>query len=85
MIIYLKYVDNDIWDTVENCYTFPTYKVGNLDITKHRDEWDFVDKKYFSLHAEVRNTLISSVDENEYNCISYYLIVKEIWNTLVAN
>ena len=73
MSVYLKSVDYDIWDTVENGYTLQLCKVDNQNITKNRDEWDLVDKNNFSLNAKAMNILISSLNKIDYIHISHCL------------
>ena len=61
MVIYLKYVNFDLWNIFVNGYTY------SKNIYK---EWNENEKKFATLNAKELNILFCAINEEQFNRIS---------------
>jgi len=70
MIIYLQYIDYDLWLFIKNRPHKPTKMKNDIMISKPRSEYTDDDKKLFSMDAKIMNTLYCALSRSEFNRIS---------------
>ncbi|XP_022866058.1 uncharacterized protein LOC111385861 [Olea europaea var. sylvestris] len=87
MMIYVQFIDYNIWKVIEYGPYAPTKTIkvdGSLDQTlpKSREEYDDEDKRKLSLNAKAKNLLYCALDRNEFNQISTCDSAYDIWYAL---
>ena len=82
MRIYVQSVDYELWRIIVNRSKIPIIRVEGKDEFKSESTWDENDLKILQSNAKVMNILYCALDPNEYNRISTYKSIKEIWDKL---
>jgi len=70
MVIYLKYIDYNLWLFIKNGPHKPTKIENDIMIHIPRIKYTDNDKKLFSMDAKVVNTLYCALSISEFNRIS---------------
>ncbi|KAK8264230.1 hypothetical protein V6Z12_D12G095400, partial [Gossypium hirsutum] len=72
--LFIQANDYEVWRIVTNGPSIP--------IKREENEWDENGIKKLQLNAKVMHTLFCALGSNEYNRVSLYDNVKEIWDKL---
>jgi hypothetical protein len=70
MVIYIQYIDYDLWLFIKNGPHKPTKIENDIMIHIPRTEYTDNDKKLFSMDAKAMNTLYCALSISEFNRMS---------------
>jgi len=82
MIIYLQFIDYDLWLSIENRHHKPTKIENNIMILKPRSEYTNGDKKLLSMEAKTMNTKCCAMSISEFNRTTSCKNARDIWHAL---
>ena len=82
MIAFLKSIDNEVWNCVEDGYTPPTIEVDGKIILKPKSEWSKEEKHASNCNSKAINGIYNGLTPSEFQRISSCATAKETWNIL---
>ena len=82
MIGFLKSIDDDVWDIIEEGYSKPTIIANGKTITKPKAQWSKDDKYAFNCNNKAMNGTYNEVSTEEFRRISICKTAKEAWEVL---
>jgi len=84
MKIFMEFIDQGIWYSIENDPYIPKFKKNGSFITKPWSQWTNDECKMAKLDCTAQNIIASALDTNEFFRISKCKIAKDMWDTLKA-
>ena len=82
MIGFLKSIDDDVWDIVEEGYSKPTIVADGKTIPTHKAQWSKDDKHVSNCNNKAMNGIYNGVSAEEFRRISTCKTAKEAWEVL---
>ena len=82
MSIYIQSIDYKIWNVIMKCTLIPMKNVDDTLVEKSEHELNDKDLDMLQLNAKAMNLLYCALDANDFNRISGYISIKEIWDKL---
>jgi hypothetical protein len=83
MIIYLPFINYDLWLSIENGPYRPIKIDNGIEILKSRTEYG--DKKLLSINAKAINTLYCVLNISEFIIITSCKNTRDTWHALDAS
>jgi len=78
MKIFIEFIDQRIWDSIENGHYIPKFKKDNSLIAKLLSKWTNDECKMAQLDRSAQNIIVSALDTNEFFRISKCKTAKDI-------
>ncbi|GAV62603.1 UBN2 domain-containing protein [Cephalotus follicularis] len=83
MIIFIQFLDYNLWDLIVDGPSLPTTKIERGEIisnpkTSYNDE----DRKRVQMNAKAKHIIIFAINSNDFNRVSSCISAKKIWDRL---
>eukprot|EP00268_Persea_americana_P055433 TRINITY_DN6442_c2_g1_i2.p1 TRINITY_DN6442_c2_g1~~TRINITY_DN6442_c2_g1_i2.p1 ORF type:complete len:110 (+),score=28.18 TRINITY_DN6442_c2_g1_i2:178-507(+) len=82
MMEFLKSIDDDVWDIVEEGYSKPTIVADGKTISKAKAQWSKDDKYASNCNNKAMNGIYNGETAEEFCRISTCKTAKEAWEVL---
>lgn len=82
MIGFLKSIDDDVCDIVEEGYSRPTIVVNGQIVPKPKTQWSKDEKHASNCNKKAVNCIYNGVTTDEFRMISTCKTTKEAWEVL---
>ena len=80
--MFLKSIDDDVWDIVEEGYSKPTVMADGKSVPKPNVQWTKDEKHASNCKYKVMNGIYNEVFAEEFHRVSTCKTAKEAWEVL---
>ena len=78
MIIYIQFIDYDLWLSIENEPHKPTKIKNDITVPKAKSDYTDGEKKMLSIDAKIISTLYYALSRSKFNRIISYMNTGDI-------